>query len=92
MRGSSATFRRAAAVVLACSAAAPAVPAEPARPDGAIEGFAWHPDVRPEIWTDPDSGCRYVLFRNDVGGSTGLLALAPKLRADGRPDCPGVGP
>lgn len=39
-------------------------------------------------WTDPDSGCRYIVVSFQPGWSNrGFLALAPKLRPDGSADC-----
>ena len=44
-----------------------------------------------DTWTDPDSGCRYIRHWYSVGSYGGLLAVAPKFRRDGKPDCPDAG-
>lgn len=42
--------------------------------------------VTTSTWTDPDSGCRYIMMTTFVHAGVSI-ALAPKLRADGSPDC-----
>jgi len=39
------------------------------------------------VWTDPDTGCRYI--GSYVKGNY-LVIGTPRLRADGKPDCPQV--
>lgn len=57
-------------------------PETPAERTARVEG-----SVTISTWADPDSGCRYVMMSRSVGSRTGLLALAPKLRPDGTPEC-----
>jgi hypothetical protein len=42
-------------------------------------------DPRLVISTDHETGCRYI-----SGDAIGGLAITPRLRADGKPDCPDV--
>lgn len=40
------------------------------------------------IWTDPESGCRYFIYRNNAGNaSTGGISI--RFNGDGSADCPG---
>lgn len=41
------------------------------------------------LWTDPSTGCRYILFRDGIG-SNAVGSLSIRFNADGTPDCPGV--
>lgn len=42
-------------------------------------------------WTDPETGCVYLLFRNGFGQSA-IGSLSIRFRADGTADCPGPDP
>jgi hypothetical protein len=53
--------------------------------EGATDHLARHE------WTDPDSGCRYILLVNSMPYMREYaIAMAPKFRRDGKPDCPGA--
>lgn len=41
------------------------------------------------IWTDPSTGCRYLLYEDGIG-NTRVGSLSIRYNADGTPDCPGV--
>lgn len=41
------------------------------------------------VWTDPETGCKYFLRKRHYMEG-GLGGMTPKLRTDGKPDCPGV--
>ena len=39
-------------------------------------------------WTDPDSGCKYIIWRErDVVLGSDYGGITPKLKQDGTPDC-----
>jgi len=40
-------------------------------------------------WTDPDSGCKYLLWREMRNARDAYSGIAPKFKADGTPDCAG---
>lgn len=39
------------------------------------------------VYTDRETGCRYLIAKR-----FSEIAITPKLRADGKPDCPGAAP
>ncbi|MEG3175827.1 hypothetical protein U1872_06265 [Sphingomonas sp. RB3P16] len=41
------------------------------------------------IWTDPSTGCRYIVYRDGLG-NTSVGSLSIRFRRDGKPDCPGA--
>jgi hypothetical protein len=40
-----------------------------------------------KLWTDPDTGCRYYIYREGAG-TYAVGGISARLRADGSADCP----
>lgn len=56
-----------------------------------LAGCGAHAPTREDataLWTDPSTGCRYIVYADGVG-NTRVGSLSIRFRADGSPDCPG---
>lgn len=50
--------------------------------DSSLPGAAWM-----KVWTDPETGCRYFIYKEGIGNaSRGGMSI--RFRRDGKPDCP----
>ena len=45
-------------------------------------------DVNPQVWVDPDTGCKYLVSTPSRYGYR--VISTPRLRPDGKVDCPDV--
>lgn len=81
----------ASGLLLVCSPTANEVAAaSPKIPGSFTELWSsqWGLEVRQ--WTDPTSGCRYIITQ--TGAMQGGVAITPALNAAGQPDCMGPRP
>lgn len=77
LRGSArfAVFGLAAITIAGCEDRTPPFATRPEPLAGAVE-----------TWTDPETGCRYLLISEDYPNLS-RAAITPRLRVDGTPDC-----
>lgn len=43
------------------------------------------------LWTDPSTGCKYIVYREGLGNAT-IGSLSIRFKEDGTADCPGKRP
>lgn len=70
------------------AATMPTVPQGPREPRPKVDGLEVYDGVyaraEPQVWTDPESGCQYLVI--DHGDR---ITMTPRLDAQGQPKCRG---